>query len=117
MAVSKKRAIVSLDNLNSDLKELVRKQYPTGYEGSITRIVNAKKELIFVFPLETDEATYLVKVPATRNSDGEYDVESSKKQEFDDADDDDSDSDDFSGPDLDGDDDSKDPSYEPDFDN
>ncbi|NJN42056.1 MAG: hypothetical protein HC811_07385 [Flammeovirgaceae bacterium] len=119
MAVSKKRAIVSLDNLSGELKELVRKQYPAGYEGSITRIMNAKKEPIFVFPLETDEATYLVKIPATKNSDGEYDVESSVKQEFDDSDDD-TGSDDFSGTDIEGDGDgenSKDPSYEPDFDN
>jgi hypothetical protein len=75
MAVSKKRVIKSLENLSEDLKEIIRDQYPNGYEGSITRITNAKKEPIFVFPLETEDATYLVKVPATKNSDGEYDVE------------------------------------------
>jgi hypothetical protein len=83
MAVSKKRAIKSLENLSEDMKELVKVQYPNGYETSITRIMNAKKEPIFVFPLETDDAIYLVKVPATKNSDGGYDVESSAPQEFD----------------------------------
>jgi hypothetical protein len=82
MAVSKKRVIKSLENLSEDLKELLRTQYPTGYEGSITRIINAKKEPIFVFPLETDDATYLIKIPATKNSEGEYDVESVEKGEF-----------------------------------
>src|ERR1700751_5131260 len=82
MAGSKKRVIKSLENLSEDLKELLRTQYPNGYEGSITRIVNAKKEPIFVFPLETDQAIYLIKLPATKNSDGEYDVEPAEKEEF-----------------------------------
>jgi hypothetical protein len=82
MAGSKKRVIKSLDALNEDLKELMRHQYPNGYAGSITRIVNAKREPIFVFPLETEEAVYLIKLPATKNSDGEYDVEPAEKGEF-----------------------------------
>ena len=87
MAVSKKRVIKSLENLTEELKELLRDQYPNGYESSITRITNAKKEPIFVFPLETDDATYLIKVPATKNSEGEYDVESKPEDEFDNSDD------------------------------
>lgn len=82
MAVAKKKVIKSLENLSEDLKELLREKYPNGYESSITRITNAKKEPIFVFPLETDDATILVKVPATKNSDGEYDVESNPEKEF-----------------------------------
>ena len=81
MAISKKRTIKSLENLSEDLRGLIRDQYPTGYEASITRITNAKKEPIFVFPLETQDATYLIKVPATKNSDGEYDVESTPEPE------------------------------------
>jgi hypothetical protein len=82
MALSKKKVIKSLENLSGDLLELLHNQYPNGYESSITRITNAKREPIFVFPLETDDATYLVKVPVTRNSDGEYDVESKAENEF-----------------------------------
>jgi hypothetical protein len=85
MAVSKKKVIKSLENLSEELKDLLRDQYPNGYESSITRITNAKKEPIFVFPLETDDATYLVKVPVTKNSDGEYDVESKPETEFESA--------------------------------
>lgn len=82
MAVSKKRVIKSLETLNEELKELLRQQYPNGYEASITRITNAKREPIFVFPLETEEATYLIKVPVTKNSDGGYDVDAGEKDEF-----------------------------------
>jgi len=80
MAVSKKRIIKSLENLSEDLKELLKDLYPNGYESSITRITNAKKEPIFVFPLETADTIYLVKVPATKNSDGGYDVETEENQ-------------------------------------
>ncbi|MFN9500668.1 MAG: hypothetical protein ACK57K_05035 [Chryseotalea sp.] len=70
MANSKKRIIKSLETLTDDLKEILKDQYPNGYEGSIARITNAKKESIFVFPLETEDATYLIKVPAVKNSEG-----------------------------------------------
>ncbi|MCU0367241.1 MAG: hypothetical protein MUF39_00235 [Cyclobacteriaceae bacterium] len=120
MAVAKKRVIKSLENLTDDLKELLHEQYPNGYESSITRINNAKKEPIFVFPLETDDSVYLVKVPATKNSEGGYDVESGAKQEFEDDDDMRGGSDDDfdnSGDYDDGDEGGKEASYEPDFDN
>ncbi len=128
MPVSKKKIIKSLETLSDELKELLAEQYPDGYENSITRINNAKKEPIFVFPLETDDATYLVKVPATKNSDGGYDVESKPKEQEEFApaekgeDDDFGSNDDFDGGDFDaGDDDggggSKEPGYDPDFDN
>lgn len=128
MPVSKKKIIKSLDTLSAELKELLADQYPDGYENSITRINNAKKEPIFVFPLETEDATYLVKVPATKNSDGGYDVESKPKEQEEFApaekgeDDDFGANDDFDGGDFDAaDDDSgggaKEPGYDPDFDN
>ena len=128
MAVSKKRVIKSLENLSEDLRDLIRDQYPNGYEGSISRITNAKKEPIFVFPLETLDATYLIKVPATKNSDGEYDVESTPEPELEKTPgpaDDDFGTEDSYGATADGEDDydedggprkSREASYDPDFD-
>jgi hypothetical protein len=131
MPVSKKRVIKSLDTLSEDLKELIKRQYPNGYEGNITRIVSPKKEPLFVFPLETDDATYLVKVPVTKNSDGEYDMEKKTKGEFGDEDDFGGGGDDFGSDDTDSDDgdnenfdddggggkSGSEASYDPDFDN
>ena len=57
--MARKRVIKSLENLSDDLRGLLRDQYPNGYESNITRIMNAKKEPIFVFPLETDDSVYL----------------------------------------------------------
>ena len=128
MPVSKKRVIKSFDTLSEDLKELIKRQYPNGYESNITRIVSPKKEPLFVFPLETDDATYLVKVPVTKNSDGGYDMENRTKGEFEDEDDfgsgdgvssDDTESDDDSDnfDDDGGGKSSGEASYDPDFDN
>ncbi len=127
MAAAKKRVIKSLDNLSEELKDLLKDQYPNGYEASITRIVTPKKEPIFVFPLETDDSIYLIKVPVTKNSDGGYDVESGEKEEFggqggDDDNFDNSGDDDMdgggSGDDYDEDGGGKgEASYDPDFDN
>lgn len=126
MPDNKKRLIKSLDNLSEDLKELIKRQYPNGYESNITRIVSPKKEQLFVFPLETDDAIILVKVPVTKNSDGGYDMEKETKDEFSDDRDDlgdneegdeESDSeggeDDYDGGGKAG----KEGSYDPDFDN
>lgn len=126
MAVTKKRVIKSLENLGEELRDLMKDQYPNGYEGSITRITTPKKEPIFVFPLETEDSVYLVKVPATKNSDGGYDVESGERQEFDSEDDDmrspssSDNEDEFDNSndfDEDGGGSGKEASYDPDFDN
>ena len=87
MPISKKRIIKSLENLSKDLFDLIHQQYPNGYQGSISRITNAKKEPIFVFPLDTEDAIYLIKVPVTKNSSGEYDVDPKEEPELDKADD------------------------------
>jgi hypothetical protein len=130
-STAKKRIIKSLENLSNELLDLLDEQYPNGYEASITRITNAKNEPIFVFPLETADAVYLVKVPATKNSSGGYDVDSEKPGEFEDGGgdndgDDYGDSDDVGGDEYDGggeDDDGgskrggREASYDPDFDN
>lgn len=126
MAANKKKIIKSLESLDEELIALIKKQYPLGYESSLTRITTPKKETIFVFPLETEEATYLVKVPATKNSEGDYDLHAKKEgEEFElprtPADDLEGDSDDANDDEEeDFDDDGrgrKDPSYDPDFDN
>ncbi|WP_276367917.1 hypothetical protein [Chryseolinea sp. H1M3-3] len=82
MAISKKKIIKSLENLSEDLVELIHQQYPNGYQASISRITNAKKEPIFVFPLDTEDAIYLIKVPVTKNSSGEYDVDSKEEDDL-----------------------------------
>ena len=125
MAISKKRIIKSLENLSTDLVDLIHQQYPNGYQASISRITNAKKEPIFVFPLDTEEAIYLIKVPVTKNSSGEYDVDPKEEEDLEKSDDgfEGGDDLDVAGGDADADYDeeggsrnSREASYDPDFD-
>jgi hypothetical protein len=126
MAISKKRIIKSLENLPENLVELIHQQYPNGYQASISRITNAKKEPIFVFPLDTEDAIYLIKVPVTKNSSGEYDVDPKEEEDIEKSDDGFNNSDDFDTPaaadtDSDYDEESgsrgpREASYDPDFD-
>ncbi len=69
------RVIKSLENLSPELKKLLKKRYPDGFEDSIMRITNAKNEPIFVVPLETDDTNYLIKIAVVKNSEGEYDLD------------------------------------------
>jgi hypothetical protein len=126
MAISKKKIIKSLENLSNDLVDLIHQQYPNGYQASISRITNAKKEPIFVFPLDTEEAIYLIKVPVTKNSSGEYDVDQKEEEDLEKDDAFDAGGDDFETPaasDSDADYDeeggrrgNREASYDPDFD-
>lgn len=74
--MQKNRVIKSLENLTPELRAVLRKRYPEGFEDHLMRIMNAKNEPIFVVPLETEETMYLIKVAVSRNSAGEYDVDS-----------------------------------------
>lgn len=125
MAISKKKIIKSLENLSANLVELIHQQYPNGYQASISRITNAKKEPIFVFPLDTEDAIYLIKVPVTKNSSGEYDVDPKEEEDLEKPDDGFDSGDDFDTPATDTDSDydedggtrgSREASYDPDFD-
>ena len=118
MATPKKKIIKSLETISDELRDLVNKQYPTGYENSITRIKNAKNEPIFVFPLETDDTTYLIKVPFVKNSEGDYAVEKTEEDEFSEhpKDKGGEDTDDDFDSNYSGDGADTDPSYDPDFD-
>lgn len=73
--MEKKRVIKSLENLDSELKALLKKRYPDGFEGHLIRLQNAKKEPFFAVPLDTLDTIYLVKIAVTKNSDGEYDID------------------------------------------
>jgi len=79
------RVIKSLEKLSPELKKLFRKEYPDGFEEHIMRITNHKNEPIFVVPLNTDDANYLIKIAMVQNSEGEYDIDL-EEDEFDDED-------------------------------
>lgn len=58
----KKRVIISYQNLSEELVEIFKEKYPHGYSEYITKITKPNNDVIFVVPIETEDATYLVKV-------------------------------------------------------
>ncbi len=58
----KKRVVISYKNLTPDLQEAVKKRYPTGYTESMIRIDKSPTDFFYAIMLETEEASYLIKV-------------------------------------------------------
>ena len=63
--MSKKRAIVSYENLTTEQKKELLKSFPDGYGSSITLIKTPAGETLEALIWETEEIIYLVKVNKT----------------------------------------------------
>jgi hypothetical protein len=61
--VGKKRIIKKLEQLSDELLDLIKKQYPEGYEDSLITFHTPKGEIEIGLPLETDDTYYLIKMP------------------------------------------------------
>lgn len=80
--MQKNRVIKSLENLSPELKAMLRKRYPDGFDDNLMRIMNAKNEPIFVVPMETSDTMYLIKVAVSKNSEGEYEYDDNDEKGF-----------------------------------
>ena len=61
--MGKKRIIKKLEQLSDELLELIKKQYPEGYEDSLITFHTPKGEIEIGLPLETEDTYYLIKMP------------------------------------------------------
>ena len=59
---TKKRLVVSFNNLSLDLQEQVKALYPLGYTDAMMRIDKPNGDFFFTVPFETDDTSYLVKI-------------------------------------------------------
>lgn len=59
---TKKRLVVSFNNLPAELQEQVKALYPYGYSDSMMRIDKPNGDFFFAVPFETEEVSYLVKI-------------------------------------------------------
>lgn len=58
----KKRIVTTFNNLPSDLQELVKEHYPTGYTEAMMRIDKPNGDFFYAVPFATEEVDYLVKI-------------------------------------------------------
>ena len=59
---NKKKVIISYHNLSPEVIEAFKEKYPYGYSDYITKITKPNNDVIYVVPLDTEDASLLVKV-------------------------------------------------------
>ncbi len=77
-AQEKKRLIKSYQNLPEEARELFDLKYGEGYANAAQKITKPDGSLLYVVPLETDDAVYMVKVDVvidSKFSEEEFDKE------------------------------------------
>ena len=66
--IQKKRSIISYQNLPQEAIDLFEEKYGDGYADYTQKIVKPDGTPLYVVPLETDEAIYMVKVDVVIDS-------------------------------------------------
>jgi hypothetical protein len=65
--MAKKKIIVNHHDASSEVLEAIQKQYPTGWSERIIRVDLAPDKYFNAIIVETNDATYLVKVPMKKD--------------------------------------------------
>ena len=71
MILMKKRVIKDFRNLPEELREAIREKYPTGYISHLITLFNKDKQIISALPYETEDISYLIKMPSSLHIDTE----------------------------------------------
>ncbi len=61
--VGMKKIIRRFEQLKPDVLSLIKKAYPDGYEENLISFQSPRGELELALPLETEEVSYLIKMP------------------------------------------------------
>jgi hypothetical protein len=65
----KKKVIKDYKNLPEEIRESIREKYPQGYLNDVVTFFNKDKQLVSALPYETDEISYLIKMPSSLHLD------------------------------------------------
>ena len=76
-AVIKKRIIKRYEQLSEDILEILKEQYPDGFEDYLISFTNPRGEIEFGLPFETEDTVYLVKMPKNQAPEEEEDYDNS----------------------------------------
>jgi hypothetical protein len=74
----KKRVITSLEKLSPEMLNRLFEQYPDGWSQYLKRITKPSGDFFHAVSLETEEITYMVKVPVKVDSKSELQKEEEK---------------------------------------
>jgi hypothetical protein len=76
MQANRKKLIINYANVSPELMEAIRKKYPLGWINHTIKVPQAGGAFFFAITLDTDEASYLIKVPV------KIDTKSDKDEDF-----------------------------------
>jgi len=76
MQTNRKKLIINYANVTPDLMEAIRKKYPLGWINNTIKVPMAGGTFFFAITLDTEEASYLIKVPV------KIDTKSDKDEDF-----------------------------------
>ncbi len=69
MILMRKRVIKDFRNLPEEIREAIREKYPSGYSDDLITFADKDKHIISALPYETEEISYLIKMPASLHID------------------------------------------------
>ncbi|MCD6661125.1 MAG: hypothetical protein LT105_13260 [Lentimicrobium sp.] len=68
--MDKKRLVVSYSNVSPEVLEAIRKKYPLGYSNHVIKVKTRGDEFFYAITVDTEDASYLVKVPVKIDTKG-----------------------------------------------
>ncbi|MBW6491571.1 MAG: hypothetical protein K0B15_10320 [Lentimicrobium sp.] len=102
--MDRKRLVVSYSNVSPEVLEAIRKKYPLGYSNHVIKVKTKGDDFFYAITVDTEDASYLVKVPVKIDSKGSINDEDPLGDINDEKETEDSDSDSNSEPSIDAED-------------
>ena len=66
--MEKKRLLISFNKLPAEVINVIKVKYPYGYNHHLKEVKGINDQKLYVLPVETNEATYLVKVDIQKST-------------------------------------------------
>lgn len=74
--MDKKRLVVSYSNISAEVLEAIKNKYPLGFSNHVIKVKTRGDEFFYAITVDTDDASYLVKVPVKIDTKGISDEDS-----------------------------------------
>ena len=74
--MDKKRLVVSYSNVSAEVLEAIRNKYPLGFSNHVIKVKTRGDDFFYAITVDTEDASYLVKVPVKIDTKGISDDDS-----------------------------------------
>jgi hypothetical protein len=75
MQTERKKLIINYQNVSPELMEVIRKKYPLGWVNHTIKVKTGADSFFFAITVDTEEASYLIKVPVKIDNKSDKDDE------------------------------------------